>query len=179
MTAVALDAPTQRKPVLPRTRRVVGNIGWALLTLLIAAIAALGVYVHTGHGSLTPVLTGSMRPGIEPGDVVVTHKVSVSSLHVGDIVVFMPPGATLARVHRIHSLQKVSGGRIIVTTEGDANNAIDPWNKIYMKGDTYKVAFVIPKAGWLVNGGLRWVILAFIFVGAALITRWTWKYVRS
>jgi signal peptidase I len=178
MTAIALDAPDRQKAILPPVRKVISGIAWSLITLLVVATAALGIYTHTGHGHLTPVLTGSMRPGIQPGDVVVTHRVPVTSLHVGDIVVFMPPGANIAKVHRIHTLQK-AGNSIVVTNKGDANNATDPWGKIIMKGNAYKVAFTIPKVGWLVNGGLRWIILGFVLVGAAFITRWTWQYVRS
>jgi signal peptidase len=179
MTATELGVATQEMPKLPRARRAVSNISWVLLTVLITATAALGIYTHTGQGHLTPVLTGSMRPGINPGDVVLTKRVPVTSLHTGDIVVFMPPGQQLARVHRIHSLEKASTGGIVVTTKGDANNVIDPWHEISMRGDAYRVVFVIPKAGWLVSGGLRWLILGFVFVGAALIARWTWQYVRS
>jgi signal peptidase len=146
--------------------------------LLILAAAALGVYIHTGHGAVSPVLTGSMRPGIQPGDAVVTRRVAVSSLHVGDIVVFMPPGATLARVHRIHSLEQVKGG-IAVITKGDANNATDPWGRILLKGTAYRVQFVIPKMGWLVNGGLRWLITGLVFMFAVIVGRMTWKYVRA
>lgn len=179
MTATALEAPTQRTPLLPRTRRVVNNLAWAALTLLIAGVGALGIFTHTGHGHLTPVLTGSMRPGIQPGDVVVTKRVPVESLKIGDIVVFVPPGQQLARVHRIQTLDRENSGTIQITTKGDANNAVDPWHKISMRGDAYEVSFVIPKAGWLVSGGLRWLILGFVFVGAGLIARWTWQYVRS
>ena len=178
MTAILFDATDRHKSILPPVRKVISGISWSLLTLLVVATAALGVYTHTGHGHLTPVLTGSMRPGIQPGDVVVTQRVSVASLHVGDIVVFMPPGGKVAKVHRIHTLQQASDG-IVMTTKGDANNVTDPWGKVTMKGDAYKVAFVIPKVGWLVNGGVRWLILGFVLVGAALITRWTWQYVRS
>jgi signal peptidase len=177
MTAIALSGPVQSNG-LRKFRKLLSNMAWAVLAILVLAACALGVYVHTGHGAITPVLTGSMRPGIQPGDAVVTKRVSVASLHVGDIVVFVPPGQKLARVHRIKTLEHV-GNDIEVTTKGDANNVADPWGKIRMKGDTYKVAFVLPKIGKIVNGGLRWPILAFVFIGAVLIARWTYKYVRS
>jgi signal peptidase len=180
VTVSVLEAPTLDSPAPRRWyRRILGGVSWALLATLIATVAALGIYTRTGDGHLTPVLTGSMRPTISPGDVVLTRRVPVTSLHTGDIVVFMPPGEKLARVHRIHSLTQSSGGQIAITTKGDANNAIDPWRTISMRGNAYRVVLVIPKAGWLVNGGLRWLILGFVLVTAALITRWTWQYVRS
>ena len=180
MTASVLEAEAQVSPA-PRhkSRRILGGVTWALLAALILTVAALGIYTRTGDGHLTPVLTGSMRPTISPGDVVLTRRVPATSLHTGDIVVFMPPGQELARVHRIHSLTQAGGGRIVITTKGDANTTVDPWHAISMRGDAYRVVLVIPKAGWLVNGGLRWLVLGFVLVAAALITRWTWQYVRS
>jgi signal peptidase I len=149
-----------------------------MVCLLILATGALGVFIHTGHGAVTPVLTGSMRPGIQPGDAVVTQRVAVKSLHVGDIIVFTPPGATLARVHRIKSLEIVKAG-IAVITKGDANNAVDPWGQIVLKGTSYRVQFTIPKVGYLVNGGLRWLITGLVLMFGAVIGRMTWKYVRT
>lgn len=176
MATVALPGVTK----LGQFRKGFSNAAWVLLTVFVLAIAVLGVYTHTGHGHLTPVLSGSMRPGIHEGDVAVTKRTAVTSLHVGDIIVFTPPDSKVAKVHRIHTLEKLAGGKIAVTTKGDFNKQVDPWGKIIMKGDTFKVAFVIPKVGWFVaNNGMRWLIVGFVFIGAAFITRWTWQYVRS
>lgn len=167
-------------PRLKRLRHRGGQFIWGLLCLLILSTAALGVFIHTGHGAVTPVLSGSMRPGIQPGDAVVTTSVPVTSLHKGDVIVFKPPGQTLARVHRIYSIAPAKGGGVDVVTKGDANSIPDPWGRILIKGHVLKLAFVIPKVGWLVNGGaLRWLITGLVFMCAVLITRMTWKYVRS
>ncbi len=177
MSAIALDS---QRSIWPKIRHLLSNFVWVLLTLLVLSVAALGIFIHTGHGSIQPVLTGSMRPDIKPGDLVVTSRVPVTSLHVGDVVVFRPPGQTLARVHRIASLKQLGAGRIAVTTKGDANADIDPWGKISMKGSTYRERFSIPAAGWVVaNGGLRWLITGFAFIAGVLCLCWTWKYVRS
>jgi signal peptidase I len=179
----AIALPRRQKPVNSRSLfhqlRVWGSRAlWGLVILLIAAAGALGVYVHTGHGAVSPVLSGSMRPGISPGDAVVTTRVSVSSLHKGDIIVFTPPGATLARVHRIASLAPAKGG-IAVTTKGDANSDIDPWGRVILKGTAYRVQFTIPDIGWLVDGGLRWVITGLVIMFGLVVGRMTWKYVRA
>ncbi len=178
--AVALSRVAYRKPGPPlkRVRHYANHLGWALLCLLILTVGALGVFIHTGHGAVTPVLTGSMRPGIQPGDAVVTHSVPVTSLHKGDVIVFRPPGEKLARVHRIYSIKPDKGG-VAVVTKGDANNITDPWGRILLKGHALKLAFVIPKVGYIVNGGLRWLIAGLVFMFAAVIGRMTWKYVRS
>ncbi len=166
----------------PRTRQLrhlASHLTWGLLCLVILAAAGVGVFIHTGHGAVTPVLTGSMRPGIQPGDAVVTTSVPVGSLHKGDVIVFRPPGQTLARVHRIYSISPAKDG-VAVVTKGDANNTTDPWGRILLKGHTLKLAFVIPKAGYIVNGAaLRWLITGLVFLCAALIARMTWRYVRS
>jgi hypothetical protein len=84
----------------------------------------------------------------------------------------------LARVHRIKSLEIVKAG-IAVITKGDANNAVDPWGQIVLKGTSYRVQFTIPKVGYLVNGGLRWLITGLVLMFGAVIGRMTWKYVRT
>ncbi len=160
-------------------KRLVSGVAWGVLSIFVLGILALAIYTRTGAGHLTPVLSGSMRPGIHEGDVVVTHKVAVSSLHKGDIIVFTPPGYQVAKVHRIVSLEPMRGGAAIIQTKGDYNKIVDPWGKIIIKGDTYKVSAVIPKIGWLVNGGLRWIITGFTLLGGLIVGRWTWEYIRS
>jgi signal peptidase len=140
------------------------------VALLIAALAALaaGVVVFAFHLQLRPVLSGSMRPGYQPGDLAVVRPVDVSALEVGDVVVYHPPGeGDEAVMHRIASLEREADG-IWITTKGDANDAEDPWGRARLRGDTaYRVAAVVPKVGYLPvwGAGLRGPLL----IGAGLL----------
>ena len=108
----------QRAPTMRLVRRLGGAIG----TLLLAFLAAFTIATATGWLAVTPVLSGSMRPGYNPGDAMLTERVSATSLHVGDIVnVKVPPkagaGADSQRVHRIVAIRR-QGKDVAIQTQG-------------------------------------------------------------
>jgi signal peptidase I len=94
------------------------------------------------------VLSGSMRPGLPVGGVVITKRVPITSLKVRDVVVLHRPDKPQELyVHRIVRLSRV-GGAISVRTQGDANNAPDPW-RVTLRGATaYRVVYAVPLAGY-------------------------------
>jgi signal peptidase len=155
--------------VRPSMRYVRKAGGW-LLTLLLAALAAVTVATATGFFAITPVLSGSMRPAFNPGDAMLTKRVSVHSLHVGDIVnIKLPPqDGGRQRVHRIVAIRH-QGTAVAVRTKGDANNLIDPgW--FVLKGNQYRTVARLRWVGWLAdfraaNGGLL-CLAALTVVGA-------------
>jgi signal peptidase I len=179
MSEAVISAPIVGSAKLMRTRKWVGRFTWGLLSLFVLFVGTIGIAVRTDQVRLAPVLSGSMRPGIHEGDIVVTRPVAAESLRKGDIIVFHPPGYTGTKVHRIASIDHLAGGKIAVTTKGDANKQADPWGKVVTQGTAYKVAFVVPDMGWLVTGGLRWIITGLTFLFALVITRWVIQYVRS
>jgi len=84
------------------------------------------------------VLTGSMEPRINPGDMVIVRKAEQYS--VGDIIAFSTRGTII--VHRIHGLEDNQ-----VVTKGDANNYVDPW-KIDQSRIIGKAVLIIPYLGY-------------------------------
>lgn len=122
----------------------------SILVLVAVAFLGVGVAARTGHLHLQTVLSGSMRPGTQPGDLIATWKVPTSSLHVGDVIVFYPPGQTVkAEMHRIVSITKV-GSSYKVITKGDANRKVDPWNPVILSSPTsYRRVAVMPGLGWV------------------------------
>jgi signal peptidase I len=179
MSEIAISAPFTGYTRLVKTRKWLGRFTWALLTIFVLFVGTIGIAVRTNQVRLAPVLSGSMRPLIHEGDIVVTRPVSAESLHKGDIIVFHPPGFAQSKVHRIVSIEHLSGGKIAFTTKGDANKLADPWGKVTTQGTAYKVSFIVPKMGWLVTGGLRWIITGLTFLFGLVIFRWVIQYVRS
>ena len=124
-----------------------------ILRASILAVVALGlivvaVGVGTGRWQIRPVLSGSMRPGLPVGGVVVTERVPLSSLQVGDVAVFHPPGARhTTYVHRIVSLQDGREG-VVVRTKGDANLTPDPWTLRLHGRWAYEARFSLPLLGY-------------------------------
>ncbi|MHB8334148.1 MAG: signal peptidase I [Acidimicrobiales bacterium] len=120
----------------------------AMLGILIAGAITVAVGVGSGNYQIRPVLSGSMRPTLPLGGVVVTQRVPLSALRTGDIAVFHPPGyATIDYVHRITWLKHTTKGDLI-RTKGDANLYPDPWT-LRVKGNVAYVArFSLPLLGY-------------------------------
>jgi len=115
-------------------------VGWLTgLVLLVMVPVAIGWRPYT-------VLTGSMRPGIQPGDVVMDRPIPVPDMHVGDVVTFSDPSRRGKLVtHRVRSIAH-GKGITLVETRGDANNTSERW-QVQTKDRVGRVVFVIPKVG--------------------------------
>ncbi len=109
------------------------------------------------------VLSGSMKPIMLPGDLIVVKSVDQNELKVGDVVAFQPPGSkpnTLV-THRIVSL--VEGKERLFQTKGDANNAKDDF-KVPASNAVGKMIFVVPFVGYLTEISRDKNILFFIII---------------
>ena len=171
-------------PKPPRIRRLATRwrpIGRGLDHALTAAIVVvglavvlLGILIPAKHLHFQTVTSGSMRPTASPGDVAVTQAVPASSLVVGDVIVFMPPGRVGEPVmHRIVSIDEG-----VIQTRGDANAVNDAW-QIHLGGDTaYRMVAVIPFIGWLGELQRPALILAGLLV-LLLVGIEFWKEVKG
>ena len=165
-----------RAPHLPQPGTIRRVLSTLMVLVAFGALAFAGYQVKTGQWHATPVLSGSMRPGLQPGDVVVTQRVPISDLQVRDVVVFYPPNETRHQtVHRIVKLT-VKGGTTSITTWGDANQVADPGISSLRGSTAYRMVRVVPLVGypavWLQNGGrgLLAIGLGAILLVAALVT---------
>lgn len=113
--------------VLDWVRLIAATIGemYLIITLALLAIAFLPALLGW---QATVVQTGSMRPHVDPGDVVVTSPWSYADpVPVGGVVSFRSPaeaeadGVEKIRLHRIVGVNE--GGTF--TTAGDANAEVD------------------------------------------------------
>jgi signal peptidase len=161
-----LPAPPDQPVVKARS---IGRLIDRLLTSLIVAVGVvavgIGILVFVANLHFQTVTSGSMRPTISPGDVAVTQAVPVSSLAVGDVIVFYPPTSTTEPVmHRIVSL--VNG---VITTRGDANNVNDPWQVTLTGTTAYRMVAVVPFIGWLTELQRPALIVAGLLVGLAIL----------
>ncbi len=163
-----------------RRRNWIANIV-LIIVCVVAALSALGSM--TGHWRTETVLSGSMRPGIQPGDVEILRPEPASSLRVGQIVAFHPPKDHFTVTHRVMSIQRRTGSHagLWITTKGDANNADDPWGSIRLLGSTvWTVRAVIPDVGflstWLKSPILHLVlVLSIVLLVCSLALRMIWR----
>ncbi|MEY2418400.1 MAG: signal peptidase [Actinomycetota bacterium] len=126
----------------------------AVRALLVAALAFLffvGIGPHVFGYRVVTVLTGSMRGTANPGDLVVDMPVALSRVHVGDIITYETPTPDHHVVtHRIVEVV-TPGANPTVRTQGDANNAADPWTATLGGTTAWKVRAVVPKAGTIIR----------------------------
>lgn len=131
-------------PGKPRSNSDQGLVNWVLLSVftVIAIWFSLGVFPFQP----TAIVSGSMRPTFEVGDIVIVAKKNPNLLKVGDIIQFHGE-ETIPTVHRIISAKK-EGGKKFFVTKGDANNGPDrkPVSSEKVVGT---VIFILPKIGWV------------------------------
>lgn len=144
----------------PRPARL-ARIGSFVLWYTLPALALLGVSAYIAGAILlhanppvVPVSGGSMRPALQPGDLVVLKGVLEDELEKGDIIAFDVPEAERgelrlpgAIVHRILEIEKVTGGPAIIHTKGDANAGEDAFT-IRTTDVVGRMAKRVPAAGY-------------------------------
>lgn len=111
-----------------RTTRL-GLAAFATVAVL-AAAAPVAAYLQpqlAGADRSLVVLTGSMQPALDPGDVVLVETdVRIDEIHEGDVITFQRhPGAGETVTHRVVEVTHDDRGTVL-TTKGDANEDPDP-----------------------------------------------------
>ncbi|WP_375388461.1 signal peptidase I [uncultured Amnibacterium sp.] len=105
--------------------------GWVALAIGSSARAVAGLLMALALATLVPaglgwhdtvVMSGSMRPGLGVGDLIVSRPVSTADLRIGQVVLVDDPDRIGAL--RLHRLVDVTDGGGLVT-RGDANPHAD------------------------------------------------------
>ena len=171
----APPVPAQASPSLspvPRLlHRLARGLGNVLLLVVVLAFAGLAVGPHVlGYRTMT-MLTGSMAPVINPGDVTVAVQEPTADLAVGQIISYQIPVDDHRVVsHRVVRVTHGAGGTVTVQTKGDHNAAADPWTATVSDSRVWTVRAVVPHLGDVIRAlrgpGLR---IAFLYVGPALL----------
>jgi signal peptidase I len=160
------------------TRRILGRLApWlvrGILGLALLAFAVLAVGPHAfGYRTMT-MLTASMAPEIEPGDVTVVTPIPISEVTEGMVITYnIPIDDHRVVTHRVVSVERGPAGTITVQTKGDANEAVDPWDAT-LQGDTaYEVRAVLPEVGHVIQALRNPVVAPALLYGApTLLVGW-------
>jgi signal peptidase len=137
---MSATAQAHRAPATRSAWRKTGDALGTLAAVLVVVVACfvLVIVIATrfaqkqeftafGHPVLV-VLSGSMSPVIDTGDLIIDSGVSpaqASHLRVGQIITFADSaGSKKIITHRIHRVVR-ENGRVLYETKGDANNAPD------------------------------------------------------
>jgi signal peptidase len=153
------------------------SLSTVLLIALVALAAAVAVVPAVTGGKALTVLSGSMEPAFQPGDMIVVAGVKQpDDLKVGDIVTYLPkPGSPELITHRIIGKGFDSDGRAQFTTQGDNNDAPDP--TVAAQQIRGKYLFHIPYLGWIANWAGNHVAWAVSLFALALIAWGVWAFI--
>ena len=167
-------AGTTVEKVWSAATRILKFCGRIFVALLLAATVAVFLFLAVGPRFLnyqtSTMLTGSMSPLINPGDVVVSAKIPVSELEVGDIITYsIPVDDRRIETHRVTSIKVGQAGETSVTTKGDANPGADPWMAILSEDHVYKNVAVVPYLGTGIRALREPAVQATLLYGAPAV----------
>jgi signal peptidase I len=172
VTALAPSIPTpaelERRPWAADAVAIGRALLWLVIGLVAAVAVAVTAMIPFGGRALT-VMSGSMSPAIDTGDVVVSRSVSPLDLRLGDIVTFRDPQDSKRLItHRVRGI-RISGGEARFVTKGDANNAAESW-VVPSDGKVGLVVYRLPKLGYAFSWlGHPFARLALVVVPALLL----------
>jgi signal peptidase I len=97
---------------------------FALIALVIGVSTAPFILTSKFGFGFSPILTGSMEPAANPGDVFLTRLTSAESLKTGQIIAVNNQSTGVYYSHRIVDIRDYNGALRIIT-KGDANESPD------------------------------------------------------
>lgn len=118
--------------------KILTVIGAVLCILLIPILVINCTLIFRGYtnsdevpqiGGIVPmiVMTDSMYPEIQSGDLMICHTENAEDVKVGDIIAFFDPAGngTTVVTHRVAEITEDDNGGLAWITKGDANNTED------------------------------------------------------
>lgn len=150
-----------------RHRKIIVNV----LILFGVVLSVLCVYLvlRIVLRTSTPwiaVASGSMRPALEVGDLVIVQGVPADEIKVGDIIIFDSPTKPHPTIHRVVRIEEQQG-KIFFVTKGDASSLEDnPVSQDQVHG---RVIYKIPFLGYLALDPAIPIILVMIIMVVMLL----------
>ena len=137
--------PEETETVQPKNRgiliaqRTFTAVGIALAVILIPIIISNLILIIKGYAnpnevpdlfSVSPmyVMTDSMVPTINGGDLIFVKKAAPEDIAVDDVIAFFDPESmeeSIMIVHRVKEITTDGEGNVFFRTKGDANNVYD------------------------------------------------------
>lgn len=154
----------EERPWLPSALKILSYLGYALVALLVA----LTIFMKAAHISPMSVVSNSMVPTFQKGDLILVSK-DYNGLAVGDVVVYHQESRNRDVVHRIIA---ISGDEIQV--KGDANKAPDPvFHSSALRGE---VMGILPKIAYLFLKPVLFIVVALSTILGFLTDGWRIRF---
>ncbi|MBT1004409.1 signal peptidase I [Paenarthrobacter sp. DKR-5] len=153
-----------------RVRRAATAAASLVLAVAVAAFGFLAVGPRLFGYQTATMLTGSMSPGINPGDVVVTVAKPAAEVKTGDIITYyIPVEDHRMETHRVVEVLRNADGSVAVRTKGDHNNAADPWTATVQGSSVDEVVLVVPFLGQAIRTLREPLVRDLLLFGAPLL----------
>jgi signal peptidase len=125
------------------------GISAGVLAIIIGLALAIVVVPRAEGATPLTVLTGSMRPHLPPGTLLVVRPVKADDIRIGDVITYEPnpDDATTVISHRVIAITSTTAGARIFTVQGDANNAPDA--PVMAKQVVARLWYSVPLLGWV------------------------------
>lgn len=161
----------------PTTREVLNVAGVVVLLALVVPFLVFAIPGLAGADASFVVLSDSMNPSIEAGDVVIVEETPPETIEQEEVITFQAgdpdeyhggDADTDLVTHRVVDVDR-SGEGVEFTTQGDANDQPDaePVGGEQVVG---VVAFSIPLIGWVIDfAGTSLGLLALVVVPCLLL----------
>jgi len=161
-----------------RTLRTAAGKAFALLAAgLVVIVLALAVVVpKLGGATSYTILTGSMRPHMPPGTLVVVKPVNPDQIRVGDVLTYqIESGKKAVATHRVERVNLTFDGKYTFIMKGDANQVADlsPVRPEQIKGKRWYAVAYLAYPSLLVGGDIREVVVmgaVVVLLGYALFS---------
>ncbi|MEM2286158.1 MAG: signal peptidase I [Ignisphaera sp.] len=131
-----------------RRSRIGKSMGLSTLIVILASLIIIWSATGLLGYQISVIASGSMRPTLEVGDIILTIQTPAEKIREGDIIHYIRAGLNTPIAHRVIETKR-TGGTIIIVTKGDANNAPDEPILVTPTQKLWKVIFTIPKIGWV------------------------------
>jgi signal peptidase I len=169
MTALALRTRSARAlPALRFARGALRFVAYVAAGFAAGIALALAAPLAFDARPLV-VLSGSMEPALDTGDVSIVRSISPLDARPGDVVTFRDPSNSERLItHRVRTM-RAQGDAVVFVTRGDANDGTERW-RVAATGEIGRVAYRIPKLGWvLMYARSKGLFIALLGVALALL----------
>ena len=152
-----------------KAKKIWDIVAWTLTGLLLAIVLFFVILLIIGYRPAV-VLTPSMKPAIDPGDLIIYKAVDAETIEVGDIITFWPSADDdtneLSVTHRVIEIIADGDGTLTFITHGDANSEGSN-ERVAQEQVIGRVEFVVPWVGQLflfVKNNILVVVFAIISI---------------
>lgn len=128
---------------------------WLVILAALSVLAVMVVIPRIGGATPYTILTGSMRPGMPPGTLVVSRPVAPEQIRVGTVITYqLRSGEPEVVTHRVIAQGVREDGELIFRTQGDANPSPDPeWVRaVQVRGERWYAMPYLGRLNVLITG---------------------------